>query len=155
MNDKLNVLIMIAKVFNEHKIHWNVGASCMLYLRGYVDHFHDIDLMISLDDVEKVKEILKAYPCIERPRNEQYRTRVFLEYTIDGIDLDIMAGFSIMSEQNEYYFPLTKDEPTDEMTLDDTPIFLAKVETWYRYYSLMKREDKIRIIEQHHQKKKE
>jgi len=53
MKNKIEVLLKIANLFNENAITWNVGASCMLYLRDVVEDFNDIDLMIHIDDVEK------------------------------------------------------------------------------------------------------
>lgn len=149
IDQKLDVLIKIAKLFNKYNVLWHLGASCMLYLRGYVPHFKDIDLFISMGDVHKVKRILSKYTFHERQANEQYQTKVFLEYEIDGIDIDIMAGFAIVHNGNVYDFPLTIHEPYDELLLDDQVIYLSKVETWLKYYQLMKREDKVKLIENH------
>lgn len=149
INHKLEVLISIAKILNKHHILWHLGASCMLYLRGYVDHFHDIDLMIAEEHVDEVKRLLSKYSHHERQKNEQYKTKVFLEYDIEGVDIDIMAGFAIVHEGQVHEFPLKESDPSDELLLDDTVIYLAKVETWYTYYKLMKREDKIKIIDHH------
>ena len=35
----------------------------MLYFKRIVSEFHDIDLMISVDDVEVVKTILRVVEC--------------------------------------------------------------------------------------------
>ena len=149
IDQKLDVLIKIAKLFNKYQVLWHVGASCMLYLRGYVPHFKDIDLMIGMGEVNKVKRILSKYTFHERQANEQYQTKVFLEYEIDGIDIDIMAGFAIVHNEKVYEFPLTIQEPYDELLLDDQVIYLSKVETWLKYYRLMNREDKVKLIENH------
>lgn len=146
---KLDALIMVAKTLNHHHILWRLGASCMLYLRGYVDHFNDIDIMISLEDVKKVKSIFNAYPYQDKLPNELYKTKVFLEYQILGVDIDMMAGFAIQNQNKIYEFPLTEHEPCDELVLDDTVIYLSKVDTWLTYYQLMNREDKVNMIKLH------
>lgn len=43
---KLELLKEIASTFNQENITWNLGASCMLYLRGIVDTFDDLDIMV-------------------------------------------------------------------------------------------------------------
>jgi len=150
MNDKIKLLIKIARIYNENNITWNLGAACMLYLRGIVKKFDDIDLMVSLKDVNKVEEIMSKYckKSIEETTS-QYKTKVFLEYIIDDIDVDVMAGFTIVKNGKDYYFPLEPSENSDFIVLDNTEIYLEKVEKWLEYYKLMGRRDKISIIENH------
>ena len=107
VNNKIKGLITIAKQFNEAKITWNLGASCMLYLRTIVNDFHDIDIMISENDIDKVKEIMSKYSIVEkREIHPKYKTKAFLEYNINGVDIDIMAGFIIISNGKSHYLRL-------------------------------------------------
>ena len=52
MEKKLKVLAALAADLNESDILWAVGASAMLFLRGIVKEFRDIDLLVCEDDVE-------------------------------------------------------------------------------------------------------
>ena len=106
--DKLKLLSDIADQFNKENITWNLGASCMLYLRGIVESFDDIDFMVKISDIEKVKEIMSEYaiPDIRIPTSK-YKTKYFLEYNIEGVDVDIMADFIIVKDNIDYFFPLT------------------------------------------------
>lgn len=146
--EKLELLSKLAKEFNQNHITWNLGASCMLYLRGIVKDFDDIDIMVQTSDIEKVKKIMSAYaePDILKP-TKQYKTKYFLEYSIQGIDVDVMADFIIVNQDKDYYFPLTKEEPFDIYMLNDVEIRLAKVKTWVTYYQLMNRLDKVKLLE--------
>lgn len=54
---KLSILSQIAEELNRQNITWAIGASCLLYFKGIVQEFSDIDIMISESDVEKVKQI--------------------------------------------------------------------------------------------------
>ena len=56
--EKLELLKRIAHRFNEARIEWALGASLMLFLKGIVSEFHDIDLMVSVQDAERAKAIL-------------------------------------------------------------------------------------------------
>lgn len=146
---KIALLTKIAKEFNDSSVTWNLGASGMLYLRGVVTAFDDLDIMVHLNDVDLVKKILSKYakPSVKIP-NEQYKTKVFLEYNIEGIDLDIMAGFTIVNQNQTHYFPLEKKE-FETVIIDGVKIFLESIENWYTYYKLMNRDDKVLIIEQY------
>ncbi len=78
LEKKLNVPTKIAHVLNERNVVWAVGASMLLYLRGIVDVFHDIDLMVCESDVEKLKEQLLPMGVLAPPKpDQQYKTRHF------------------------------------------------------------------------------
>lgn len=146
MNNKIDVLKELASKFNQSKVKWNVGASCMLYLRGITSAFNDIDIIIDEKDVELVKEILKDFIPNQVLPNEKYKTKVFLEYVIHGVDIDIMAGFTILSNNKDYYFPIKDKSSYDTIKIDEVEIVLGSVEEWYTYYKLMDRKDKVELL---------
>lgn len=55
---KIELLKRIAHRFNEAHVVWALGASMLLYFKGIAPEFHDIDLMISSGDAERVRAIL-------------------------------------------------------------------------------------------------
>ena len=57
---KIELLQKIAHRFNEANIEWALGASMLLYFKGIISEFHDIDLMISVHDAEQVRTILTS-----------------------------------------------------------------------------------------------
>ena len=122
----------------------------MLYLRTIVNDFHDIDIMISEKDVEKVKEIMSKYSIVGQIKSHpHYKTKAFLEYNVDGVDIDIMAGFTIIANGKFHYFPLISNEEGEMVFIKETKIFLGSLETWLLYYNLMGRKDKAEIITNH------
>lgn len=54
---KIELLQKIAHRFNEANIEWALGASMLLYFKGILSEFHDIDLMVSVHDAEQVRTI--------------------------------------------------------------------------------------------------
>ncbi len=145
---KLSVLAMIAKELNERHIVWAVGASMLLYFKNKVPDFHDIDIMVSENDVEAVKDILLRYGSLQPPNpNARYKTKCFLEFSIDGVDIDVIAGFVIVNDNREYYFPLQAQDIQDYVMLGDTEIPLQSLSEWRKYYLLMGRMEKVKIID--------
>ena len=148
--DKISLLKRIAHRLNEAQVEWCLGASMMLYFKGIVSEFHDIDLMISVDDVEVVKTILSEMgtlcPSDQEP-NPMYQTKCFMEYIIDAIDVDVMAGFAIVREGEIYDCTLCKDQITDQLMLEGEVIPMQSLRLWYRYYRLMGRSAKADMIE--------
>ena len=55
---KIELLQKIAHRFNEANIEWALGASMLLYFKGIISEFHDIDLMVSVHNAEQVRTIL-------------------------------------------------------------------------------------------------
>ncbi len=107
IDKKLDILSKIAEKLNEEKIVWAIGASLLLYIKGKTTEFNDIDIMVAEEDVEKLNKVLLTMGDLQQPNpNNLYKTKYFMEYLIDGIDVDIMAGFTIVKDNKEYYFPL-------------------------------------------------
>lgn len=147
VSKKLSVLKKVAILLNKNNIIWAVGASLLLYFKGITDNFQDIDIMVHEDDAAKAEALLTVIGALQpKIQNTQYKTKVFLEYVIDGVELDVMAGFTIVSNSAEHYFPLQKEDIKESMVLDGIAIPLQSVEVWKMYYALMGREDKVRMI---------
>ena len=53
---KLATLAKIARRMNAAGLTWAVGASLMLFLRGRVGDFHDIDIMVAEEQVAQAKD---------------------------------------------------------------------------------------------------
>ena len=148
--EKLELLKKIARRFNESQIEWALGASLMLFLKGIVSEFHDIDLMISVQDVERAKAILLEMGdlCPPNPEpNPMYQTKVFMEFIIDSIDVDVMAGFAIVKEGKLFDCSLHADQIVEKMALGTEIVTLQSLLLWSKYYRLMERPEKAEMIE--------
>ncbi len=144
---KLLTLSQIAEELNRQKITWAIGASLLLYLKGMVDEFHDIDIMVAEEDVEKAqKALLSLGNQIPANLKTQYKTKCFLEFSIDGVDVDMIAGFTIVHDDTDFYFPLKKDNINDYTEINGARIPLQSTEEWRIYYELMGRIDKVEIM---------
>ena len=146
---KLMVLIKLAHLFEINHIRWELASSAMLYLRGYVNDFHDLDFMIPELEYTKVDHVLQSIgQKIHRNENEAYKTLFFESYTIDGVSVDVLAGLTILNQQKEYHFSFNDKEESDYTYLMNQKIYLSKIDDWYTYYQLMERTDKVRLIEE-------
>ena len=143
---------MIAESLNKNNITWAIGASLLLYFKGIANEFNDIDIIIDEKDVEKVKKILLSFGSLQpKNPNVQYKTKHFLEFKIDDIDFDIISGFVIVCDNDEYYFPLEKNMIKDYININDVNIPLHSIEEWHTYYKLMGRTEKVKMIDYFYQ----
>jgi hypothetical protein len=148
VKDKLTLLSQIAKELNNKNVTWAIGASVLLYFKGIVSEFNDIDIMVAEEDVDVIKEVLLSFGDIQTPNPKvKYKTKYFFEFLVDEVDIDVMAGFIIMDKDKEYYFPLKKENIKDFTEIDGIKIPLQSLEEWRTFYQLMGRDEKVHMID--------
>lgn len=147
-SEKIELLKKIAGKFNKAKITWALGASMLLYFKNITSEFHDIDLLIADSDIERARDILTEMGTIQPPNpNPMYRTKAFMEFIIDSVDVDVMAGFSIVRDGALYDCSLRQEQIVERMPLDGEEIPLQSLQLWCEYYRLMGRTEKVAMIE--------
>lgn len=120
----------------------------LLYFKGITSIFHDIDLMIANKDVESARKILSEMGELQPQNpNPKYKTKALIEFVINSIDVDVMAGFAISSNGKTYDCSLTKKQIVEWLNLDGVKIPLQSPLLWRRYYELMGRKEKVDMID--------
>lgn len=146
---KLKVLADIARELNKEKITWAIGASLMLYLRGIVTEFHDIDIIVAEEDAERAEQtICRIGEELPRRGTAQYKTRWFIEFTVGGVDVDLMGGFVIVKDGTDHECPLLPEDITETRTVNGESIPLHSALRWAEYYRLMGREAKADMVKE-------
>lgn len=147
-NTQKYFLKKIAHEFNEAEIVWALGVSMLLYFKGITSDFQDIDLMISNEDAERARNILLKMGRIEPPNpNSKYKTKLFMEFVIEGVDVDAMVGFAIVNNDETVDCSLKKDQITEVLNVGGEKIPVQSVELWCEYYRLMGRIEKVKMIQ--------
>ena len=148
---KLEVLAKLAADLNEIDILWAVGASAMLFLRGIAKDFHDIDLLVSEEDVEVAREILLRHgTLLPSGPDSRYDTRHFLEFDVDGVEIDLIAGFVVNSaDGKQHVCPLQVEEVDACVDVADQAVSLHALSVWYQYYTWMGRTERVKLIEEY------
>jgi len=148
-----DTLSYLGEKLNSAGILWAVGASIVLNQYGLVEKPNDIDILVDIDDIKKADEILKGLGMkkpIEEGESSIYSTKYFYEYVVNGIDVDIMAGFAINFNEDAYEFSFDKKAITAVKKINGVDIPLTSLEDWYVLYQLMQnREKKVNIIEKY------
>lgn len=143
MEKKLQLLSRIAGMLGERNVTWALGASGMLYLRGITDTFHDLDIMVAEEHIERAREAMAVFgEPQKREADPQYRTKHFLEYVADGVEVDVIAGFVIVSGGIAYPAPFDGSHIDGFAAVNGQRIPLQRLSDWARYYTLMGRPHK-------------
>ena len=147
---KIELLQRIARRLNETHVQWALGASMLLYFKGITSAFHDIDLMVADRNTECVRRILsemgESCPSDSIP-NPMYRTKTFMEFLIDSVEVDVMAGFAIVKDGKVYDCAIRKEQIVEKMPLGEEVVPLQSPLLWCEYYRLMGRTEKAEMIE--------
>lgn len=148
--EKIQLLLKIAHRLNEAHVEWALGASMLMYFKGITSEFHDIDLMVAERNTECVRKILsemgESCPA-ESIQNPMYRTKTFMEFIIDSVEVDVMAGFAIVKDGKVYDCALRKEQIVEKMLLGEEVVPLQSPLLWCKYYRLMGRTEKAEMIE--------
>jgi len=150
---KRAALETVARAFNGAGLHWAVGGSLMLYLRGAAGEFRDIDLVVSTADAERAEAILDSIARrLDAPPPEEkarvFRSACFGQFSLDGVDIDLMAGLIVRAEGVGFPDPFDALGPDGFSDAAGEPVPLAAMEDWYVLYALMPgRMEKARKIE--------
>jgi hypothetical protein len=148
IQEKLDVLKKIGAALNREDISWAVGASLMLYFNHKTDDFHDIDLMVSEDDAEKCRQILLKMGTMLPPHpKRKYPTKQFMEFVIDSVDIDVMAGFAIADGEKVHDCSFHPDQIGAFIDLEGVSIPIQKMSLWRQYYQWMGRNAKVQMID--------
>lgn len=147
----IEILKLIGKKFNEKEILWAVGASVLLNKYNLIDNPNDIDILVSLEDVEEADKILKNIGIKkESKETNTYSTKVFNEYLVNGVDIDLIAGFKINHIEGSYEYIFDYKSINENVDIDGIKIPFTSLEDWYVLYSIMpNRENKVKLIEEY------
>lgn len=149
MKEQMNqVLFQIGRALNKEKIIWGLGASLVLYGYGLVDSPSDIDILVTEKDMDRaVSTLSKLGSYREGGKTEVYLTEGFFEFTIQGIEVDLMAGFKIKNHGLIYDYTFDENSIPHHLSVQGEKIPYGTLEDWLiLYYMIPGRENKFHLI---------
>ncbi|MBN2259110.1 MAG: nucleotidyltransferase family protein [Clostridiales bacterium] len=146
-----SILESIAKKLNGMEVVWALGASSVLYYNGYETRPNDIDLFVMEEDFENIRLFLLENGIEKhKPDTEEiYNTQKFSTIEINGVDVDLIAGFFIKHEAGEYRFNFDHHSIDKVVFIENEPVNIMALEDWYILYQLIPgREKKVKVIKE-------
>lgn len=146
-----NTLSYIGQKLNDSNIAWAVGASILLNQFGLIEKPNDIDIFVDIKDIERADEILKSIGNKKQwEKTATYSTKYFYEYIIDGIDVDVMAGFAVNHNSGVFEYTFDHNSISEFKIINGVSIPFTSLEDWYVIYQLIpNRELKVKMIEKY------
>lgn len=153
---QLAALSKLAQALNRENVLWALGGSMLLYCSGISTEVHDLDILIAERDVPAAE---RALLCLGTKKPEEPNTgfcsRYFGEFVIDGVEVDVIAGFTIVTPEGVRRFPLMETEVSGQMEIGGEEIPLHSLRVWRMYYGLMGRTEKVRLLDNFFTQKQE
>ena len=151
----LDALAKAAHELNRAGVVWALGASALLYVKGVVETFHDVDLLILPEHMPAAHKAFvqlgaKAKPAA--PPSLTYATPFFEEFTLDGIDFDLLGGFTIRRKDAIYRYPFGEDRIAEMLSYQEETIPLTPLSDWVVLYLLMPRRSSKAVLLARHMK---
>lgn len=119
-------------------VRWGLACSTNLFVRGIVDEFHDLDLIVDIKSIPKVEKIMKEQGAIlkETGGNGYCESDIYMHFQFGRVDVDVISGFRVITfgTHFEYYF---NPEELQFIELEDKNIPLISMEALYLLYSMM------------------
>ena len=137
-NDRKEIFVQLVKKFNEKNIHWALGCSMNLFCGGIVDDFHDLDLIVDIKDIDKIKAEMRKMGAdlIQTGGNGFCESDVYLHYQLGRVDIDIISGFRLLTFNTTYYYQYDSSE-IDWQEVMELNVPLISMEALYVLYYMM------------------
>lgn len=138
MKHKKEILLRLVKAMKEENVTWALSCSSSYFFRGILDEFDDYDIVVEKRSVEKFTKVFeKIGGKIEigkKNGKESFFSSKFFAYgTIEGVEFDIMRGFTVTTYSMEYCYELKAQEI--EFIRGDIPV--CPIESCMLLYGMM------------------
>ncbi|SDQ57150.1 hypothetical protein SAMN05216232_2623 [Virgibacillus subterraneus] len=145
----LKTLSLIGDRITNKNIIWGVGGSLLLNFYNLIDKPNDIDILVDEMNATKLNKMMTS---IGKPkeviRSNPFRTTYFSKYSIEDIDIDIMAGFAIQHNEGVYKLSIQQGSIVAHKKINGVDIPLYSLEDWYILYWLIpNKQEKAILIE--------
>ncbi len=127
----------IAIEFEKNNIRWGLAASGLLSFYNIIGEPNDIDIIVSKLDVEEARKVLSSIGREKKLENHEIYSDSYSIFDVDGIEVDLISGFTINSENFTYKFYFSDQSISEHRPLLEANVPMMYLRDWYFMYILM------------------
>lgn len=132
------ILAKIARRMNAQNLLWGVGASFVLFHHGIGETPGDIDIFVAENSWKPAFDMLSDLASRQGDRpSEIFPSRHFAEFSVEGVEVDLICGFRIRHTEGIYEYFLDEDSMTSERQVCGEAVPICSPEDWLLLYALM------------------
>ena len=139
--ERKEVFFKIITNFSKSGIVWGIACSMNLFLRGIVDEFHDLDLIVDGEDIHKVKKIMDKLGAriIGTGGNGYCESEHYYHYQLGRVDIDVISGFKVRTFGTEFIYRIRSKEVDYTTLYEEKKVHIPMIplEALYILYSMM------------------
>ena len=136
--ERKEALFLISHHFDKENVKWSLACSMNLFLRGIVDEFHDLDLIVDINDIDKIQKIMEKLGAIlvDTGGNGYCESDKYMHFQLGRIDIDIISGFRVITSGTKFVYNFNINE-LEYIEIEHVKIPLVSMEAMYILYSMM------------------
>lgn len=136
--ERKEALFLISHHFDKENVKWSLACSMNLFLRGIVDEFHDLDLIVDINDIDKIQKIMEKLGAIlvGTGGNGYCESDKYMHFQLGRIDIDIISGFRVITFGTKFVYNFNINE-LEYIEIEHVKIPLVSMEAMYILYSMM------------------
>lgn len=154
-SERRETFLKIAERLNGENVGWAVGCSMNLFFRGIVDDFHDLDLIVKIEDIKRIADIMESIGAklVETGGNGFCESDAYCHFQLGRVDIDVISGFRMNTFGTTYRYQYCSSE-CDTVDVQNLKVPLVPLEAMYVLYYMMegwqpKRRFKRQLIEEY------
>ena len=146
--EMLDVLREVRERLNNKNIEWTICGSVNLNLQGIDINPSDIDISVSFDDLDKIKETFSDFDIIEEGETWNKEGRYF-KIKINNIEIEFCGDYDFGK-----YYKERLNGNTTKVELDNIKFPVFTLETEKKCYDFANRQEKVHLIKSFIENKK-
>ena len=120
---------------------WSIAMSCALFFTGIVDDFHDIDILIDINDVKRFETIVESVEGFKIDHNtlqkDSFTSPYYKEAMLGTVHFDLIGDMTVNTFECSYCYKLKREHIECEPLGSGLMFPLAPVEANYLLYGMM------------------
>lgn len=137
--NRKQVLEKVCTAFNNAGIRYALSCSAALFLQGIVDEFNDFDILIYLEDKEKVENLFsslggKLEVTIQK---NAFTSPYYREAFLQGEHFDLVGNITVVTYNSEYCYRVVSEEIIYQAIEGNIVIPVIPVEANMLLYAMM------------------
>ena len=115
LSKKKNAIVRLIEAMSRNNVVFALTGSSAHFFLGMGDDFNDYDVVIEKESVDKfidffVNELVGRLIHEKNGKESFFDSRVFHAGELDGVEIDILSGFTVTTYNTRYTYDLRADE---------------------------------------------
>ena len=110
--ERKEVLEKLTRALATEGVVWALSCSSALFLMGLVDDFHDFDILVRMESVEKLKEVVSNIggELLDTVQKQCFTSPYYQEAMMGKVHMDLVGDITVFTYGKEYCYILEENE---------------------------------------------